>query len=125
MKFKIQQEDLQKALDIVSGVVPSKTTLPILTCILVEADQDGLQLSATNLDVSVTIRDDKVNGVLFEGTKGRILVNRGRLTGKPVEDLATNPLPEGAMENRRCEISRASHTTSRPEPLAIQNSHVQ
>jgi len=61
VKFQIQQEDLQKALDIVSGIVPSKTTLPILTCMLLEVDQDGLQLSATNLDVSVTIRNDKVN----------------------------------------------------------------
>ncbi|MEZ6063094.1 MAG: Gfo/Idh/MocA family oxidoreductase [Planctomycetaceae bacterium] len=27
------------------------------------------------------------NGILFEGSKGRIFVNRGKLTGKPVEDL--------------------------------------
>ena len=66
MKFKIQQEDLNRALDSVSGVVPAKTTLPILTCILVEVDQNGLQLSATNLDVSVTIRDEKVS-VIKEG----------------------------------------------------------
>lgn len=29
------------------------------------------------------------NGILFEGTKGRIFVNRGKLTGKPVEELST------------------------------------
>jgi hypothetical protein len=44
------------------------------------------------------IRHDQGNGILFEGTKGRIFVNRGRLTGKPVEDLASNPLPGGALE---------------------------
>ena len=27
------------------------------------------------------------NGILFEGEKGRIFVNRGKLTGKPVEDM--------------------------------------
>ncbi len=43
------------------------------------------------------IRDDTQNGVLIEGEKGRIFVNRGKLTGKPVEDLADNPLPEGAL----------------------------
>jgi predicted dehydrogenase len=34
------------------------------------------------------------NGILFEGDTGRFFVNRGRLSGKPVEDLANNPLPE-------------------------------
>ena len=27
------------------------------------------------------------NGILFEGDDGRIFVNRGRLTGKPVEEM--------------------------------------
>ena len=48
--------------------------------------------------MELTIRHDQGNGVLFEGTEGRIFVNRGRLTGKPVEDLASNPLPEGSLE---------------------------
>ena len=38
------------------------------------------------------------NGILFEGTKGRFFVNRGKLAGKPVEDLENDPLPEGAVE---------------------------
>ena len=45
------------------------------------------------------IRHDKDNGLLFEGTKGRIFVNRGRLAGKAAEELETNPLPDGAMES--------------------------
>ena len=48
--------------------------------------------------VELTLRHDTDNGILFEGTKGRIFVNRGRLVGKPVEDLASNPLDDGAME---------------------------
>lgn len=32
------------------------------------------------------------NGIMFEGEKGRILVNRGKLVGRPVEDLKQNPL---------------------------------
>ena len=51
--FEIQQDALQKALDLVAGVVPGKTTLPILTCVLIEAEKDGLQFSATNLDISM------------------------------------------------------------------------
>ena len=41
----------------------------------------------------MTVSDTGANGILITGTKGRILVNRGRLTGKPVEDLADDPLP--------------------------------
>ncbi|MHC4401030.1 MAG: Gfo/Idh/MocA family oxidoreductase [Planctomycetota bacterium] len=33
------------------------------------------------------VQDGPDNGIWFEGEKGRIFVNRGRLTGKPVEDL--------------------------------------
>ncbi|TWT56596.1 hypothetical protein [Allorhodopirellula solitaria] len=36
------------------------------------------------------------NGILFEGELERIFVNRGKLTGKPVEELAGNPVPEDA-----------------------------
>jgi hypothetical protein len=37
------------------------------------------------------------NGILFEGTKGRFHVGRSAMKGKPVEDLKTNPLPDGAV----------------------------
>lgn len=33
------------------------------------------------------------NGILVEGTRGRIFVNRGTIAGKPIEELASNPLP--------------------------------
>jgi DNA polymerase-3 subunit beta len=59
VKFEIQQEDLQKSLDIIANVVPTKTTLPILTCVLMEASEGRLTLSATNLDISITTSTDK------------------------------------------------------------------
>jgi predicted dehydrogenase len=49
-------------------------------------------------DVEIVIRHDGDNGILFEGSDGRIFVNRGKLSGAPVEDLARNPLPPGAIE---------------------------
>ena len=48
--------------------------------------------------VELIIRHDGGNGILFEGTEGRIFVNRGKLSGKPVEDLSSNPLPAGALD---------------------------
>jgi len=39
------------------------------------------------------------NGVLLEGTMGRIFVSRGALKGKPVEDLDKNPLPESLLKD--------------------------
>lgn len=35
------------------------------------------------------------NGIMFEGEQGRYFVNRGKFTGKPVEDLKKNPLGAG------------------------------
>ena len=49
-------------------------------------------------DVEMLITSEGDNGILFEGTEGRFFVNRGKITGKPVEDLKDNPLPEGAIE---------------------------
>ena len=37
-------------------------------------------------------------GSCSRGTKGRFFVNRGKIVGKPVEDLEDDPLPEGAVE---------------------------
>jgi hypothetical protein len=51
--------------------------------------QDGLQIE---------IRHDGDNGIMFEGTEGRLFVNRGRITGKAVDDLKSNPLPANALE---------------------------
>jgi predicted dehydrogenase len=48
--------------------------------------------------VEMLIKSEGDNGILFEGTKGRFFVNRGKIVGKPVEDLEENPLDEGAME---------------------------
>ncbi len=55
-------------------------------------------IKATFADgLEFTIRHDTDNGILFEGTEGRIFVNRGKLKGKPVEELATRPLPPAAI----------------------------
>ena len=51
---------------------------------------------ANGVTVRVRPNPDE-SGILFEGDEGRIYVNRKRLTGKPVEQLASNPLPTDAI----------------------------
>lgn len=36
--------------------------------------------------IEMTIDSRSENGILFEGTKGRMFVNRGKITGKPIEE---------------------------------------
>jgi predicted dehydrogenase len=48
--------------------------------------------------VEMIITSEGDNGILFEGTEGRFFVNRGKIVGKPIEDLMDNPLPEDAIE---------------------------
>ena len=36
-------------------------------------------------------------GLLIEGTEGRIFLNRVKLTGKPVDAMKDNPLPDDAL----------------------------
>ena len=53
MKFQIDKDVFQEALNQVQHVVSTRTTLPILSNVLIEADELGLQLSTTDLDVNI------------------------------------------------------------------------
>ncbi|QDU35996.1 Inositol 2-dehydrogenase [Maioricimonas rarisocia] len=81
-------------------------------------------------DVEMIITSEGDNGILFEGTKGRFFVNRGKIVGKPVEDLEDNPLPEGAIEDVYGGPVSANHTAnfiegmqSREQPISDVWSH--
>ena len=50
-------------------------------------------------DIELLITNEGDNGILFEGTKGRFFVNRGKIVGTPVDDLKDNPLPGDAIED--------------------------
>ncbi len=54
MKFTITREQLAEGIGAVNAVVPSKTTLPVLANVLLEATKDGLRLSGTDLDIAVS-----------------------------------------------------------------------
>jgi DNA polymerase III subunit beta len=54
MKLTITRDQLQEGLVAVAASVPTKTTLPVLSNILLEANRDGLRLSGTDLDIAVS-----------------------------------------------------------------------
>ncbi len=54
MKFSLSKTKLSNVLQSILQVVPTKSTLPILTNILVEALDNKLKISATDLDISIS-----------------------------------------------------------------------
>ena len=51
MKFNINQQDLQQALNYCQGVIEKRSTLPILSNILLDANNSNLIITATDLDL--------------------------------------------------------------------------
>ena len=51
MKFNVNQQDLQQALSYCQGVIEKRSTLPILSNILLDASNSKLTITATDLDL--------------------------------------------------------------------------
>jgi DNA polymerase III subunit beta len=54
MRFTISREKLQEGLGAVAASIPAKTTLPVLSNILLETTERGIRLSGTDLDIAVS-----------------------------------------------------------------------
>ena len=53
MKIICNKSNLLNGASIVSKAVPSKTTMPILECILIDASKDMIQLTANDMDLGI------------------------------------------------------------------------
>ena len=51
MKFNVNQQDLQKSLNYCQGVIEKRSTLPILSNVLLEVSNSKLTITATDLDL--------------------------------------------------------------------------
>src|SRR5258706_4719342 len=119
MELTVAKADLQKELQLCQGVVEKRSTIPILTNVLLKAANDTLQISATDLDVTIlsscpakittpggvtieakrlfdiirSLPDDDVHVTMQENNS--LLVESGtakfRLLGLPAEDYPTLP----------------------------------
>ena len=66
MELKIDRDIFLKCLTHIQGVVEKKNTLPILANVLIEAFEDKIQVSATDLDIVIT---EKINAeIIKEGS---------------------------------------------------------
>jgi DNA polymerase-3 subunit beta len=55
MRFSITREKLQEGLAAVAGSVPTRTTLPVLSNLLLETDGEAVRFSGTDLDTAVSV----------------------------------------------------------------------
>jgi DNA polymerase-3 subunit beta len=55
MRITISREKLQESLGAVVSSVPTKSTLPVLANVLLETTERGLKISATDLDIAVSV----------------------------------------------------------------------
>ncbi len=86
MKFTVETGDLLKALLRTNNVVPSKSTLPILENILFELDENSLTITATDLEVTIS-----VSLIVKGNTNGKIAVPAKRLM-ETVRSLSETPI---------------------------------
>ncbi|MDA0311353.1 MAG: DNA polymerase III subunit beta [Gemmatimonadetes bacterium] len=92
MNFTITRQNLHSGLAAVSASIPSKTTLPVLSNILFEAEEDGVWMSGTDLDVAVRVKvpaDVKEAGSLTAPGKKLVEITR-ELPDQPVEVATRN-----------------------------------
>jgi DNA polymerase-3 subunit beta len=127
MKFSVSSIELQKALSKTIGVVPTRSTLPILENLLFTVQKNSLNITATDLEISITasltvkgVEDGKIAmpakriidtvralpdmPVLFtidtENSKIKMLIENGEyaLTGESSEEFPTAPEFKGEEE---------------------------
>ncbi len=67
MKFNVNQQDLQQALNYCQGVIEKRSTLPILSNILLNVKDSKLTITATDLDLIFVHKINDVE-ILEEGT---------------------------------------------------------
>ncbi len=66
MKFNVNQQDLQQALNYCQGVIEKRSTLPILSNVMVDASNSRLTITATDLDL-IFIHQIKNIEIINEG----------------------------------------------------------
>ena len=98
MKSIIRLDEIKENINTISRVVPGKTTMPILSMVLMKAEGGKLSLSATDLDISVTARLEA------NIEKGGAVAAPARKVGEIIKSLSGEEVQFEA-ENEKLSIS--------------------
>lgn len=94
MKFQVNRDVLSEAVSFAVKMLPARTTLPILSGVLIEATSEGLVFSSFDYEVST---QTKVAATVE--TPGRVLVS-GRLLAEIANRLPNAPVTFESVESR-------------------------
>lgn len=94
MKFQVNRDVLSEAVSFAVKMLPARTTLPILSGVLIEASTEGLIFSSFDYEVST---QTKVAATVE--TPGRVLVS-GRLLAEIANRLPNAPVTFESVESR-------------------------
>src|SRR5918995_57840 len=98
MKITCSKDDLVSALSVVSRAVSARSTVQVLSGILIRADGDQLELSATDMELSLRLfLEGQVEGGGAVVVPGRLLVDLARLLPESEVTLEHKP-EEGAFQ---------------------------
>lgn len=98
MKIKCQKSDLLNSVNIVLKAVPAKTTMPILECLIIEASDLGIKLTANDMELGI---ETMVKGNMIE--KGMVALN-AKVFSEIVRRLQENEVSISTDENYVTEI---------------------
>lgn len=99
MKLICSKSNLQKGVNIVSKAVPSKTTMSILECILIDASTNEIKLTANDMELGI---ETKIEGDILQ--KGIIAVD-AKVFSEIVRKLPDNDVTIESGSNYQISIS--------------------
>ncbi len=98
MRITCSKEDLVSALSVVSRAVSARSTVQVLSGILIQADEDRLQLSSTDMELSLRLAlEGQAKGSGAVVVPGRLLVELARLLPQG-EVTLEHSAEEGTMQ---------------------------
>ena len=99
MKITCNKSNLVKGVSIVSKAVPSKTTMPILECILIDATTDIIKLTANDMELGIMT---EISGDIID--RGMIAID-AKIFSEIVRKLPDNEVTIETLDNLQTVIT--------------------